>query len=225
MPRPPRPKILSPRDPKLQHPEEPPDLVPLFVVQGIIRGLLNHCWSPGSRRAKEGRIAQETIEQRLLSLIEVGMKKSGVTKETLPGLYGCISYPEGFTEHYIQEIGRKVEVVFKMSAGHTPFILVGGYDRIRESTIQCYPAKKPSASRKEWLRENLPLALKCLKEYSPCTECRGRTTMPNEAELTAMSCIKNPGPLVYAILGHFHCITPAAAKRLVCSLTKTLKSS
>ena len=27
------------------------------------------------------------------------------------------------------------------------------------------------------------------------------------------------------ILGHFHCITPAAAKRLVCSLTKTLKSS
>jgi len=224
MPRPPKVKLLSPSDTRLQEPQELPALVPLFVVQGIIRGLLDHCWSPKRRPTKEGRIAQETIEQALLQLLVNGMKHSGITKETLPGLYDCISYRKGFTDHSIQEIGRKVKVAFKAPSGHTPFILVGDQGCIRESIIQCYPSKTPSASRKEWLRENLPLALQCLKKFSQCTECRGRTTMPNEAELTSMSCIKNPGPLVYAILGHFHCISPAAAKRLVCSLTKTLKS-
>ena len=93
-----------------------------------------------------------------------------------------------------------------------------------EDIIQKYPSKKNSASRKIWLRHSLPFFLRSLKVYSQCTECRGRTTMPNEDELNAMSYIDSPGALVYAILGHFHCISAAAAKRQVCALSKTLKS-
>ena len=112
MPRPPKVKILSPSDPRLQQPKELPDLVPLFVVQGMIRGLLDHYRSPDHRPKKESRIDQEMLEAALLELLIVGMKKSGITQERLPGLYGCISYRKGFTDHYIQEIGRKVEVAF-----------------------------------------------------------------------------------------------------------------
>lgn len=216
MARRPKVRILSPSDPRLQQPNEPPDLVPMFAVKGMIRGLLNHCWSPDRRSTKEGRIAQEELEEALVSLLEVGIKKSGITKESLPGLYGCLSYPEGFTDHYIQEIGRNVKEVFQMLTGHNPFILKADHDLLVEFTAQNYPpAENTEASRRQWLRDHLPSAFQLLKDTSKCSDCRDRPLFVLEDDTQMALHIKSPGELVHAILEHFHGISDATVKRLL----------
>lgn len=220
MPRRPKVKILSPRDSRLQKEEAPPELVPMPIVRGLVRGLLKHCWSPTRRPTKEGRIDQTRLEDMILTNVCLAIKRGGANLENVPQLYAnrpkkpddSIDSLEWFVDYFASQI----PTIFQLLTGHNYFIVSRERDLLIEHTAENYPPPgKTLALRLQWIKEHLPSALQLLKEFTLCSACSCRTTVPDDATLQEMAHIRSPGELVPAILGYFHRISADSVKRLL----------
>lgn len=220
MPRRPKVKILSPRDPRLQQHEAPPEFVPMPIVRGLLRGLLNHCWSPKRRPTKEERISQVRLEEMILNNVCLAIKRGGANLENVPQLYAArpqkLNDSSDSLEWFVDYFASQIPFNFQLLTGHHPFIFIGERDLLIEHTAQYYPPPgNTKALRLQWIKEQLPSALQLLKKFSQCTGCSGQTTIPDDHTLTEMAHLRSPGELVPAILGYFHGISADSVKRLL----------
>lgn len=220
MPRKPQIKVASPLEAGAQQSPQLPEQIPLYVVQGIIRGLLNHCWNKDRRPAKERDIDERRLERHL---VDFAANIHPFINQTIKPEYERWAQsqenPPDFISCSIEAVASQVGEVFFNLRGHSPFMMVCGYDRIIEKIVTRYPGKAINpCTRLVWLKEHLPGILKDVKSVSDCTMCRRITKIPNEDLLLKMAYIKQPGQLAYAILGYFHGIEPATVKRLLSEL-------
>lgn len=201
MPRQAQIRFLSPDDPKLRKKRDTAQLIPVSVVRGVIRGLLNHLWSNDRRKTKESGVSQERVERRLMTLVQFAAKQR---------------MPKGQKDDLLSKSTASwVPRVFGELTGHTYFVLNADSDLILKEFTP-YKALPTVKQRQQWLQQAVPRLLASLKQGSACTAptCYIRTRPPDEDVLFEWENTRNVGELRDFILGYFHGLTKANVKRI-----------
>ena len=191
MPRPPQIHFRSPDDPRFKEKKPQHEAIPRHIVQGIVRGLLNHLWNDKRRTTKEMGVDQDKVERGIMVLIDQHTSYVGPDKKNLKSLYDNrnkqLNSPKHPEEWHRDCVASLVPAIFTALTGHTSFVLKDDSDLILKELDSYKNLKKESAERYKWLKNNLPRLLGSLKQATLCTECKGTTIMPDQEKLKDLS--------------------------------------